>query len=147
VEYSSVPDLNFIDLARSAGSYSRFYLDKKLSHKFDELYELWLLNSLNRKIANNTLVIKNESDQVVSFLTTKIKNERGNIGLIATHEKYMGKGYGSQLINHLHNWYLENNIKFSDVVTQNSNVQACSFYTKLGFRVIKDELVYHWWRN
>jgi dTDP-4-amino-4,6-dideoxy-D-galactose acyltransferase len=122
-------------------------LDKNLAHQFDDLYDLWLINSLNKTIADKTYVIKNDKEQVVSFLTSKIKNNRGNIGLIATDEKYMGRGYGSKLIAHLHKWYLENNIKCSDVVTQQSNVQACTFYSKIGFSVIKEELVYHWWRK
>jgi dTDP-4-amino-4,6-dideoxy-D-galactose acyltransferase len=144
---TSFPDINFLKLARSAGKHSRFYLDNNLSQQFDHLYDMWLVNSLNKSLADKTFVIKNEDQQVVSFLTSKIKNERGSIGLIATNEKYMGRGYGSKLITHLHKWYLENNIKFSDVITQKSNVQACAFYSKLGFSVIKEELVYHWWRN
>ena len=145
IDYSSVADLDFLKLARSAGKHSRFYLDKNLSHKFNELYDLWLINSLNKTIADKTFVIKNEKGQVVSFLTTKIRNNRGNIGLIATDEKYMGKGYGSKLIAHLHKWYQENDVKYSDVVTQKSNVQACAFYSKQGFSIFKEELVYHWW--
>ncbi len=145
IDETTEPNINFLELARSAGKHSRFYLDKNLSHQFDELYDLWLINSLNKTIADKTYVIKNDKEQVVSFLTSKIKNNRGNIGLIATDEKYMGIGYGSKLIAHLHKWYLENNIKYSDVVTQQSNVQACAFYSKIGFNVIKEELVYHWW--
>jgi ribosomal protein S18 acetylase RimI-like enzyme len=146
-DYSSAPDMHFLKLARSAGRHSRFFLDKHLSHQFDKLYDLWLINSLNKSIADKTFVIKNEADQVVSFLTTKIKNGRGSIGLIATDENYMGRGYGRKLIAHLHQWYLENNIKLSDVVTQKSNTGACSFYEKIGFSIVKEELVYHWWRH
>jgi dTDP-4-amino-4,6-dideoxygalactose transaminase len=73
-------------------------------------------------------------DFITSFITCKIKNEIGNIGLIATHTDYRGKSLGRNLINHVHNWYLQNNIKVSEVVTQKANEIACAFYENYGFK-------------
>lgn len=141
-EYSS-PDNDFISLAISSGIYSRFALDTALNHKFEEMYALWLRNSLNKKLADKVFVMKS-NDFITSFITCKIKNEIGNIGLIATHADYRGKSLGRNLINHVHNWYLQNNIKISEVVTQKSNAIACAFYENYGFEISQEELVYHW---
>jgi dTDP-4-amino-4,6-dideoxy-D-galactose acyltransferase len=143
VETDVFPDADFITLAISSGIYSRFSLDPALNHKFEELYELWLRNSLNKKLADKVFVTKS-NDFITCFITCKIKNEVGNIGLIATHENHRGKFLGRNLINHVHNWYLQNNIKVSEVVTQKANKIACAFYENYGFQISKEELVYHW---
>jgi ribosomal protein S18 acetylase RimI-like enzyme len=84
------------------------------------------------------------NDFITSFITCKIKNEVGNIGLIATHENHRGQSLGRNLINHVHYWYLQNNIKVSEVVTQKANEIACAFYENYGFQISNEELVYHW---
>lgn len=142
-EVESSPDNHFISLAISSGIYSRFALDTALNHKFEEMYALWLRNSLNKKLADKVFVTKS-NDFITSFITCKIKNEVGNIGLIATHENHRGKSLGRNLINHVHHWYLLNNIKVSEVVTQKANKIACAFYENYGFEISREELVYHW---
>ncbi len=142
-ETDADPDDDFISLAISSGVHSRFALDPSLNHKFEELYGLWLRNSLNKKLADKVFVTKS-NDFITSFITCKIKNEIGNIGLIATHADYRGKSLGRNLINHVHHWYLQNNINVSEVVTQQSNAIACAFYGNYGFEISQEDLVYHW---
>lgn len=142
-EVDASPDDDFISLAILSGIYSRFALDPSLNHKFEEMYALWLRNSLNKILADKVFVTKS-NDFITSFITCKIKNEIGNIGLIATHADYRGKSLGRNLINHVHNWYIQNNIKVSEVVTQNANKIACAFYENYGFEISQEEWVYHW---
>jgi len=142
-EEDASPDDDFISLAISSGIHSRFAVDPSLNHKFEEMYALWLRNSLNKKLADKVFVTKS-NDFITSFITCKIKNEIGNIGLIATHADYRGKSLGRNLINHVHNWYLQNDIRFSEVVTQKANNIACAFYENYGFEISLEELVYHW---
>ncbi len=142
-EVDTTPDNDFISLAISSGIYSRFASDPSLSHKFEAMYELWLRNSLNKKLADKVFATK-YNDFITSFITCKIKNGVGNIGLIATHENYRGKSLGKNLINHVHHWYLQNNIKVSEVVTQKANKIACAFYENYGFEISREDLVYHW---
>jgi len=142
-ETEAAPDDDFISLAISSGIHSRFALDPALNHKFKEMYALWLRNSLNKKLADKVFITKSK-DFITSFITCKIKNEIGNIGLIATHENHRGQSLGRNLINHLHHWYLQNNIKVSEVVTQKANKIACGFYENYGFEISREELVYHW---
>lgn len=142
-ELDSSPDDDFIALAVSSGIYSRFALDPSLNHKFEDMYALWLRNSLNKKLADKVFVSKS-NDFITSFITCRIKNEVGNIGLIATHENHRGKSLGRNLISQVHHWYLQNNIKVSEVVTQKANKIACAFYENYGFEISREELVYHW---
>jgi len=142
-EIDTVPDLDFIKLAISSGVYSRFALDPSLNHKFEEMYALWLRNSLNKKLADKVFLTKS-NDFITSFITCKIKNESGKIGLIATHADHRGKSLGRNLINQVHNWYTQNNIHVSEVVTQKANSIACAFYENNGFQISNEELVYHW---
>jgi ribosomal protein S18 acetylase RimI-like enzyme len=74
-----------------------------------------------------------------------MKNGVGSIGLIAVNEKTRSKGIGSKLIAAADAFYHANGIGQSTVITQASNIQACRFYEKAGFQVIKKEYVYHWW--
>jgi len=145
IEFNGQPDADFFNLARTAGLFSRFKIDEKLSYKFDELYDLWLLNSVNKSIAEKVFIHKEDENNISAFLTASVKNQVGAIGLIATRENQRGKGIGQKLINHLHSWYLTNNINYSTVITQKNNIGACQFYEKIGFTLIKEELVYHWW--
>jgi dTDP-4-amino-4,6-dideoxy-D-galactose acyltransferase len=107
------------------------------------MYELWLRNSINKKIADKVFVTK-ANDFIVSFVTSKIKGGVGNIGLIATDKEFRGQSLGRRLINQVHHWYQLNNIEFSEVVTQKANKVACSFYENYGFQIAREELVYHW---
>ena len=138
------PGKDFISLAISSGIFSRFSLDPKLNYRFEEMYELWLRNSLNRNIADKVFVSK-EDGFIKSFITCKIRNGVGTIGLIATHKEYRGKSLGRHLIDRAHHWYQYNNVNYSEVVTQKANTIACAFYEKYGFGITREELVYHWW--
>lgn len=145
IEFEGNPNTEFFELSRNAGLYSRFKSDERLNYKFNELYDLWLLNSVNKLIADKVFIYKEEENNIAAFLTASVKNQTGTIGLIATHEDHRGKGMGQKLINHLHHWYLTHKINYSTVITQKENIGACRFYEKIGFKLIKEELVYHWW--
>jgi dTDP-4-amino-4,6-dideoxy-D-galactose acyltransferase len=142
-ETIDLPHSDFISLAISSGEYSRFALDPSLNHKFELMYELWLRNSLNKKLADKVFVTK-YNEFITAFITCKIKDGVGNVGLIATHKNFRGKSLGRTLINHVHQWYTQNDIQVSEVVTQKANHVACSFYENYGFEISKEELVYHW---
>jgi GNAT superfamily N-acetyltransferase len=118
-------------------------IGKKLVWDADAVGELQHI-SVNLAIKHINVFVTKYKDFITSFITCKIKNEIGNIGLIATHENHRGKSLGRNLINHVHHWYLQNNIKVSEVVTQKANKIACAFYENYGFQISKEELVYHW---
>ena len=58
-----------INLAISSGGYSRFNIDPNIhTEKFEELYKLWLINSLNGEIADEVLVSM-QKDRITGIVT------------------------------------------------------------------------------
>lgn len=135
---------NLLSLALDAGFDSRFKKDPRFTAWFEPLYKLWITNSLNGSMADAVLVYESENS-LVGMVTCKIKNGTGSIGLIATDSHIRGKGVGSSLIQATDAFYISKGVKYSTVVTQATNIQACRFYEKNGFTLIKKEFVYHWW--
>lgn len=135
---------DLMSLALDAGFDSRFKKDPRFTPWFESLYQLWITNSLNGSMADAVLVYEHGSS-LAGMVTCKIKNGTGSIGLIATNGPVRGKGIGSGLIQATDAFYRSKGVKYSTVVTQATNMQACRFYEKNGFTIIKKEFVYHWW--
>jgi dTDP-4-amino-4,6-dideoxy-D-galactose acyltransferase len=142
--YNGALNNDLLSLALDAGHDSRFKKDPRFNAYFEPFYKLWITNSLNGTLADKVLVSEN-GNHLDGMVTCKIKNGTGSIGLIATGALARGKGVGTSLIQATDAFYQSKEIKYSTVVTQATNIQACRFYEKNGFTVIKKEFVYHWW--
>ncbi len=69
------PDTELIKLAIQSGIYSRFNVDEKIGkQKFEELYSLLLINSLKKEIAQEVLLISNET-KITGFVTLEKKTK------------------------------------------------------------------------
>lgn len=133
-------------LAYESGKYSRFRLDQKNDpKKFFELYDLWVLNSLNKKFADN-LYVYLEDNNTVGFVTYKINNDFATIGLIAVNPNYQGRGIGGKLLKFVENKLIENNIKILLIPTQFQNEEACFFYKKHGYQIHETTIINHYWK-
>jgi dTDP-4-amino-4,6-dideoxy-D-galactose acyltransferase len=129
-----------------SGRFSRFNVDKNIpNEKFEELYLLWLKNSLNKKIAKEVLLYVYE-EEIAGFVTLGEKNGRGDIGIIAVAEQYQGKGIGRKLMQSAEHWFLKNGYTEMQVVTQGSNLEAKQLYTKTAFQIESVEFFYHIWQ-
>ena len=144
MEYKNELNEELTTLALAAGHDSRYKKDLRLYPYFETFYKLWITNSLNGTLADKVLVYQGENG-IEGMVTCKIKNKTGSIGLIATKAQSMGKGIGTKLIKATDAFYQASHVTESTVVTQATNIQACMFYEKNGFKVIKTEFVYHWW--
>jgi dTDP-4-amino-4,6-dideoxy-D-galactose acyltransferase len=143
--YNGILTEELLELSFLAGHHSRFKKDKQLEYRFKDLYRIWIDNSLKRVFADELFVFYNNLNLITGFVTCKVENNTGIIGLIATNENQQGKGIGYSLIQAAHKWYIQNNITKSLVVTQGSNVKACNFYENCGYKVFEEVYVYHWW--
>jgi dTDP-4-amino-4,6-dideoxy-D-galactose acyltransferase len=144
--YEGAPGDELLELAFLAGHESRFRKDPRLSPDFEKLYTLWMKNSLNGLIADKVFIYG--SDPVKGMATCRIGDGgMGSIGLIATGAAHQGKGVGRGLLLAADHFFRANGVKTATVVTQRANKQACLFYEKEGFTVLKTELVYHLWFN
>jgi len=137
-----------LEIAVQAGEFSRFKADPAIDEKkFIELYQLWVINSVNRKIAGEVYCF-DDNGQVAGLITLGLKNNIPDIGILSVHKKFRGKGVATALTRAGEYW--AKNVQGCDqlqVVTQAATKIACSFYEKLGFNLKKREFIFHWWKN
>ncbi|MBB6460741.1 GNAT family N-acetyltransferase [Flammeovirga kamogawensis] len=132
-------------LAIQSSEFSRFRIDNKIDNKkVDELYQLWIENSINRKIAFDVLSFGSENYGVI---TLSKKNDIAGIGLLAVDTAIRGKGIGKLLIKQTENICVEKGYKELQVVTQLDNNLACKFYESQNFLIDKIEYIYHLWNK
>lgn len=142
INHPASPEI--ISLAFQSGSYSRFRNDVHFkNNEFELLYTAWIVNSLNGKIAKDVLIYKDKID--LGLITIGIKNNRCDIGLLAIDENMRGKSIGTFLINAAFEKCKELGYNIIQVVTQQTNIGACTFYEKMGFEKEKEENIYHFW--
>jgi dTDP-4-amino-4,6-dideoxy-D-galactose acyltransferase len=136
-----------IDLAIQSGVYSRFNVDERIGkEKFEEMYALWMINSLNRQIAKEVLVVS-ENNDLSGFVTLGEKNNRADIGIIAVDHISRGKGMGKTLMTSAEKWSSDLGYETIQVVTQGDNFPACRLYESCGYKVDSVEFFYHIWRK
>lgn len=126
------------------GRHSRFNKDVILQSKFEELYMMWIDKSIKRILADEVIGIFLKKE-LVGFVTLQKFDRIGKIGLFAIDENHQGEGIGGLLMKMSQKWFLENNIKAAEVVTQKSNIGACKLYENYGYLISKEEYVYHLW--
>lgn len=134
-----------IHLGIESGIYSRFKKDKNIDNiHFRKLYSSWVLNSLNKKIVDKVFIIR-KNELIVGFITLKVDDNQGQIGLLAVDENYRGNGYATLLLKKVITYCTNSNVYNLKVVTQQDNIGACSLYEKVGFNLIDKDYIYHFW--
>ena len=131
------------NLALTSGHLSRFRIDSTIAEReFEELYNLWLVKSLKREIADEVAAIMVGND-IAGFVTLQASESLAKIGLIAVAENHRGKGIGGLLLEHAKRVALEANARTLQVETQGDNAAANALYTKNGFKKLKTDYVCH----
>ena len=147
IDQNTIYKEKLIDLAIQSGIYSRFNVDKRIGKdKFEEMYALWMINSLNRKIAKEVLVFSKNND-LSGFVTLGEKNNRADIGIIAVDHISRGKGIGKILMTSAEKLFSNLGYKSIQVVTQGDNNPACRLYESCRYKVDTVEFFYHIWRK
>ncbi len=132
-------------LAIQSGAFSRFKNDKKIQiEKFEEMYALWMTNSLNGKIADEVMVYMVE-DIIAGFFTVGVRNNRAEITLMAVDEPFRGRGIANAMIMCAESYFFEKGEKTIQIITQLENRAACMLYEKNGYKIEKVMNVYHFW--
>lgn len=141
---SKLPEQELFELAYLSGLYSRFRMDKEISQtQFEEVYRVWMTNSVNRQIADDVLVIKYQQ-HIAGMITLGEKQGRGDIGLLAVHPSYQGMKMGAALVTAAQRYFAPN-YQWSQVVTQEANMPARHLYERCGYHLEKIENFYHFW--
>lgn len=144
---ASIPFTNLESLATQCGQHSRFAVDPNMpEQKFIELYTLWLEKSLKKTIADEVLIIR--EDSYIRALISLIKNKTaktGEIGLLVVDKKYRKQSLGKCIVNAGLKWFKAHNVTKALVNTQGDNIAACQLYKKCGF--FKENVInyYHFW--
>ena len=133
-------------LAFESGKFSRFKLDNNFQqNEFEALYKIWVDNSFSKEIADDILVYKEQS-AILGFITYKIIENYAIIGLLGVCYEQQGKGIGRKLLEAVENVLSDKQIKELRIPTQLQNEQACGFYTKLGYNIIEETTIKHYWK-
>jgi dTDP-4-amino-4,6-dideoxy-D-galactose acyltransferase len=134
-------------LAHASGEFSRFRTDPNFTNnEFDLLYNLWIANSVSRRIAEEVLVTRVGTLESGLISLERVDNDSLRIGLASVHPKYRGLGFAKSLIAHSILYALKNSYKRFTVVTQKANLPARSLYEKTGFKLLDELYVYHHWK-
>ncbi|HKR05935.1 MAG TPA: GNAT family N-acetyltransferase [Bacteroidia bacterium] len=137
------PDL--VSLAFESGIWSRFKVDERIGkQKFEELYTIWMEQSVTKKIAK-TILVTVDGKRLTGMITLGEKNGAGNIGLVAVDANQRSKGLGYALFQEMFRWFIVHGYKKISVVTQEANESACRFYEKAGFKKVSAQEFYHFW--
>lgn len=140
-----IAENSLYELAYESGKYSRYKQDKYiLEDSFKKLYQLWITNSINKSFADKIFYFK-ENENVLGFVTFKIKNDTAQIGLIAVSPNYQGKGIGKKLILKTEKYCFKRNVKTLQIPTQLENKGACNFYIKMGYDISEKIIIKHYW--
>lgn len=132
-------------MALESGHTSRFKTDPHFENgEFEKLYQLWIGNSVNGKIAD-AIWCHFEKQQACSLLTMGRKEGFAEIGLLAVAEKLRGAGLGKQLIDKAKWQTVQWDLKELKVATQRRNEGACRFYEQNGFVLEQVVYTYHLW--
>jgi dTDP-4-amino-4,6-dideoxy-D-galactose acyltransferase len=135
------------ELAFESGKHSRFKLDTNFKkNSFELLYKKWVENSIFNGFANEVFLYQ-ENNKTIGFVTIKISENIGNIGLIAVNPSFQGKGIGKKLIDAAEEYLYQNKVRFLNIPTQLENIAACNFYTKAGYQIIEQTNIKHYWKK
>lgn len=133
-------------LAFESGKYSRFKLDPNFSPtEFENLYKKWVDKSYAKEFADGVLIYK-EQNSILGFVTYKVWDGYAAIGLIAVCPKHQGKGIGKKLIQSVENELANIGVDELRIPTQLQNEKACLFYVKMGYEIIENNILKHYWK-
>ena len=142
IDKSSIYKLSF-----ESGKFSRFNLDPNFENdKFQELYRLWIDNSISNIFADDLLVYLDQNE-IIGFITYKTQDNIATIGLVAVSQNCQGKGIGSQLLKAVEHKLTNHSIKTLLIPTQQINEIACNFYKKQGYRIEETLFIKHYWKK
>jgi dTDP-4-amino-4,6-dideoxy-D-galactose acyltransferase len=135
-----------VNLALSSGEFSRFKTDRNfLNNEFHRLYSEWIKKSVSKEIATDVIIYRH-TNKIFGFASYKITS-KGDIiiGLIAVDKIQQNKGVGKMLMQAIENIAFKNKSNKIIVYTQFENQQAMAFYHSCGYKVKKQQEIYHLW--
>lgn len=136
---------DLLNLALASGLYSRFRIDTNFPrNSYERLYTRWIEQSVAHKFASEVFCYM--IDEVPRGLVTLRRDGIvGDIGLVATDEKYRGRGIGKAMMNQIKDYMFHCGCEKLSVATQLQNKAACNLYESAGFHQESLTNIWHWW--
>lgn len=148
-DFSSAKDADrLIQLGSDLYKESRFFFDENTHGLGKKIYQAWIENSLNRSMAEEILVHRDENGRVIGFVTVKTDNDFAEPVLVKIDESLTRKGYGRILMSKFFTFISDRNpdVKVR-IHTQLRNLAAVLFYQSFGLKVSDYDFVYHVYPN
>jgi ribosomal protein S18 acetylase RimI-like enzyme len=134
-----------IELARTAGRYSRFHVDPRIDPAvFEAIYDAWLIRSVRREIADEVFV-GSVGGRDVALVTVSIAEHGASIGLLSVGDRVRGQGFGRALTEYVFKWTAAQGCRAVRVATQHANAPARALYAAVGCVAESQERTYHIW--
>jgi len=142
------------ELSLIAGTFSRYRRDPFISRaKFENVYRAWMLNSVNRVVADEVFVYRSSPQNTgligkeIGVITVKISKDgqSATIGLFAVDPACRRAGVGTALIMQVLLWAASRGCAFVYVTTQADNDSACGIYNRMEFTEKSRRATYHIW--
>lgn len=148
-DFSSAKDADrLIQLGLDLYKESRFFFDVNTHRLGKRIYQAWIENSLNRSMAEEILVHREENGRVIGFVTVKIESGFVEPVLVKIDESLTRKGYGKILMSKFFTYISEKNPDIDiRIYTQLRNLAAIMFYQSFGLKVSDYDFVYHMYPN
>lgn len=150
VREEDLPELRRI--SRDFVPASRFHRDGHFPPDLcGKYYELFVDKEF-REQPRNFWVVSSEA-KTVGFVTTQKETvpeqsscmPRGRIVLIAVDASMRGQGLGMSLVQKALEWAGQEGLSSIGVRTQKENTASCALYGKAGFRLLRQQWIYHAW--
>lgn len=136
---------HLLKLGIEAGHSSRFKIDSRFPDgSFEKFYHIWVTNSLDKIIADEVFIY-HDGTGVLGFVTVKLNETIGTIGLIAVDANARGQKIGAKLVSAVCDYCQNKGIYTIQVSTQMENVGANNFYKQQGFVPLSQTEIYHFW--
>jgi dTDP-4-amino-4,6-dideoxy-D-galactose acyltransferase len=131
-------------IARESHTDSRFYRDPHFPReRCDALYQTWLEKSCAGWA--DAVLVAEYASRPAGYITCKLSEGEGQIGLIAVASWARGAGIGRRLVLASVRTFAQNGARRVRVVTQGRNMAAQRLYQRCGFTTCSLQLWYHRW--
>ena len=130
-------------LTIKAGAFSRFRLDPKLdTQKFVDMYTIWVNMLINDK-DYRVIVVKNNQDCVIGFLSYKTIEKGYKIDFMSIDESYKQMGIGKALLQKMYEEVIKGEFKYIVTEIHSANTGAFKFFISNDYTVTEAFEIYH----
>lgn len=135
-----------LELALISGTHSRFNTDTGfVNGEYQKLYKRWIDESIKKRICMEILVCYIDNSQAGFVSISGKKGQSAEVGLIAVHPRFQGKGIGSILLGEAETYAFDHGFTEMQISTQLQNENSMKLYTKNGYSIKKIVHIYHFW--